>query len=246
MGALGEVLAMKQRKAILAQAREAQLKKFDVVFLITGRERRGKSVFLLHCLDDLGVPSLKGVLTLYGSEFHEIVHTAGFDQVVALDEAGEALFSRDSLKVENKRLVKTFQTCGYKRLITFLVMPNMKFIDRYFREHRIDGLFNVYARGKVNFFDRKRIETEIFRFKHVPVEVYKSDSFTDYQGKLREEYDRIKHEFVFARKVEPGTSLSLKDIIAWGLKIGKPQNEIAQFCGCSHVYVTQIKQALCK
>lgn len=237
---------MKLRKAVLEGARLAQSRKFDIVFLVTGRERRGKSVLLLHCLDDLGVKSLDGCLTLYGFKFHETVHNAGFDQVVALDEAGEALFSRDSMKEENKRLVKTFQTCGYKRLITFLVLPNMKFIDRYFREHRIDGLFNVYERGKFNFFDRKRIEREIFKWRYIPIERHKSDSFTDYKGRLRAEYDRLKHEFVFARQQGPHKSIALKDIIAWGLEREIPQADIARFCGCSHVYVTQVKQAVSK
>lgn len=194
---------MKLRKAILDTAREAQSTGWDIVFIIVGRERVGKSMLLLHCLDYLGVEKLDGCLTQYGWQFHKIVNKAGFDQVVALDEAAEALFSRDALKKENKRLVKTFQTCGYKRLITFFVLPNFNFIDKYFRTHRISGLFNVFKRGRYNFFDRRRFESQILKLGYIPTEIYKSDSFTDYKGKLRKDYDLIKHEFVFNPKTKP-------------------------------------------
>ena len=184
---------MQYIKKIIDLAKEKQGKDFDSVFIICGTEGTGKSHLGLNCVDHLG-GNIKNI-ALDKEDFIEVLSDIKDEDIVMFDEAGDGLFSRDFASKSNKDLVKTFMIIRAKRLITFLVLPTFFMIDTYFRKHRVRGLFYVYQRGKVAFYDKQGIE-KIMRFGEKNHKITGRPAFRDhypeYKGRLLEEYKKKK------------------------------------------------------
>lgn len=228
-------------KRVLDFAKEKQDEDYDSVFIIVGRERRGKSTLMLHMIEHLGKKSCKGVVSMDGKDFETHLYKSQHKDVVVMDEAGAVLFSRDAMKKTSKGLIKIFQQIGAKNLITIFCLPKVDYIDRYFREHRIDGLFNVFQRGYYNFFDRKQIENIIFKKHYVPVWVKKAHYFGKYKGCLKADYDQMKKDLIFSLgKKKDKPEIGKKDLIIALRSKGNTLKKIQEVVGCSSSYVSKV------
>ena len=171
---------------------------WDSVICIVGGEGVGKSNLMLHLLEYYN-PNCK---------IEDIgLNTRGFINSISkskqygnpvFDEAGDGLYSREAMGSFNKALNKLFMAIRGKNLFTILVLPDFFDLDSYFRKKRVKGLFEVYGKGKVKFFNKKQIDIINFkcdRFKKiygVKPSIY--DTFPKYKGKLAEDYAELKKE----------------------------------------------------
>lgn len=125
----------------------AQANAWDQVVVITGRERSGKSDFALHLvyrlMDEKGDP-LQNIAWTH-EEFADKVLNAKMFDIVWMDEAGEALFSQEWMKKEQKELVRAFLRSGIKRLIPIIVLPHISLLNKQLRERRVLWWVEVYA-----------------------------------------------------------------------------------------------------
>lgn len=187
---------MEKIKTILNIAKEMQEQDTDSIFLIVGMEGSGKSHLGLHCLEYLnGTPAQ---IALDKIDFLDILKVIPDERTVVFDEAGDGLFSRDFASQINKELVKTFMIIRGKKLIVFLVLPSFFMLDTYFRRHRVRGLFYVYKRGHVAFFDKRGITSIIHKgekdqqIKGARPIFY--DTYPRYNGYMIEPYKVMKRK----------------------------------------------------
>lgn len=238
---------MKSLIRILEIAKEKRLKKFDSVFVVCGMEGSGKSTLMLHGMDYLGAEPWQ--IALDRVNFVKAIWKTKKQEQACLDEAGDALFSRDALSDFNKDLVKTYMVIRGKGLITFLVIPDFFLLDRYFREHRVRGLFYTYRRGKFLFYTRKEIKKIISSGdRFIPMKpLYKSDSFPDYTGRLLQPYLEMKDKKIDCTLNElnekyssgkPNLASNQQMIITLYNK-GNKQAEIARVLKLSTAYVCE-------
>lgn len=182
---------MEKVKDILVIAKQNQFKEFDTPFIVFGYEGTGKSNFTLSCLDMLGVNSVDNI-ALDKDQFREALSKSKMYDVVCFDEAGDGLFNRDSLKKDQKDIIKAFMIFRARCMITFLVLPSIFAIDVYLRRHRVRGAFFVYGRGKVAFFDMDGIKDIINKCEKTQevkgVRPLFTDTFPKYEGKLLKPY----------------------------------------------------------
>lgn len=181
---------------IIDIAKEMQAEDTDSIFLVVGLEGSGKSHLVLNFMDYLNA-TMKNI-SLDKEDFLKSLSDIEDGSCFQFDEAGDGLFSRDALSKTNKDLVKTFMVIRAKRLIGFMCLPSFFMLDTYFRRHRVRGLFYVYQRGRVSFFDRECIDKIIFKCERYQrifgVRPIFTDSFPRYKGRLLEDYNKKKAE----------------------------------------------------
>lgn len=241
---------MDRIKRILDIAREKQGKDFDSVFIISGQEGSSKSHLGLQCMD-----YLKGSInniSLDQNDFIDSLQKSEDNDVIIFDEAGDGLFSRDFATSMSKQLVKTFMVIRAKKLITFLILPSFFMIDAYFRRHRVRGIFFVYKRGKVAFFDKKKIEKIIaYGEKSQNMWVTKPsfyDTYPIYSGSLLEDYKKKKatkiNETLISMKisnVKPDSKTSnIKSMILKGFR----NRDINYMTGSTPQFVSAIRRGM--
>jgi hypothetical protein len=162
---------------------------FDAVLVAVGRERLGKSTYmnrlLQFCAHELA--RCKGGKTSdYFSPKDRSLTTADFSASITegktgcckmLDEAGDALYARESASGSNIGINKLLMTCGNKNDIIGLCLPGYFQLDSDVRFRRLLSVSNVYGiphniegkwkidRGYVNYY----AGDDIFRIGQDPV-----------------------------------------------------------------------------
>jgi len=139
----------------------------DRVYAITGPERRGKSHLLLNMFDywyislleikDYGEEMIKH-FAANKKEFVLSLSTAPKFYMAIHDEILKDLYARDSISTFNKDLNKAYFIIGGKNLWTGLACPSILDLDSNFRKRRTHGMFHVYQRGKVAFYNREKLD----------------------------------------------------------------------------------------
>lgn len=226
---------MRAIQGILDIAKAKQKHGHDSVFIIAGLEGIGKSTLELWAHEYL--KGKQANICLDKEDMFRALGSIEDKEVLSFDEAGDGLFSRDFSSNVNKTLVKTFMIIRAKRLITFLVLPSFFLLDVYFRRHRVRGLFYVYRRGRVMFFDREQIQKIIaIGEKYQKISGTKPlfyDNFPNYKGVLLEEYLKKKDikiketlkNLQATMKVRGGT---IREQIHEFIKAGKRTTDIAK------------------
>lgn len=176
----------------------------DSVFCIVGAEGSSKSTLALHSHDYwLKKRRLKPDICRIGLDvkgFKNALAKAKKRDVVIFDEAGDGLYSRQTMSRVNVLLTKTFMAIRAQNLLTLLVLPDFFDLDTFFRKRRVRGLFYVYRRGRVMFFNQMQIQKIIDkceglkRIYGVTPSLY--DTFPKYTGILKKDYDKLKREKV--------------------------------------------------
>lgn len=239
---------MKSITRIMDIARAKQLADFDTVFMICGAEGSSKSHLGLNCLEYLG--GIQDKICLDQQDFIDGLKKCQDNDVIMFDEAGDGLFSRDFNSNTSKTLVKTFMVIRGKKLITFLIMPSFFLIDKYFREHRVRGLFYVYARGRVAFYDKNKI-MKIIKYGEKSGTIPRSvrplfrDTYPIYKGSMIDEYKekkriKIQDTLDAMGKKEAKQGSKTLEIQQWILK-GAKVKDIATMMKCHVSYVSHIK-----
>lgn len=162
----------------LRRIRDRYKRDFDTVILITAKERTGKSTLafwlgrLIH-----GESWSHEQMVFAGKDFIELAKTAPKGTVIVLDEAIHGGFSRDAMGKQNKELVKFLVICGERNLIAVICWPNINYLERYIREHRMHYWFLVKKRGTcevreplpTDFYGAKPASDLLFSFDYPAV-----------------------------------------------------------------------------
>ena len=106
-----------------------------------------------------------------------------------IDEGALALFSRESMTLSGRNMVKIFMTIRRKSLFTTVCIPSYRDLDKYIREHRVHLLINVTGRGKYTayFGDAiNKINQDIPKVKKINAVTVPSEYF--FQGYFNKQY----------------------------------------------------------
>ena len=137
-----------------------QRKDQDLVWIIDGKERSGKSTFAIQLAKILDPKFNLSKICMTPEEFTKAVIKAKKGDCVIYDEAFTGLSSRGSLTEINRMLVSLMMEMGQKNLYILIVLPTFFMIDRYVALFRAHGLFHVYEkqgkRGFWTFFNDKK------------------------------------------------------------------------------------------
>lgn len=169
--------------ANLNKAKEVVKKDWDMIFLVDGGERAGKSVFAQQCAFFLDPTLDLSRICFTPDEFRKAVLSAPPYTAVIYDEAYTGLNSRATMSVINRILVSLLAEIGQKNLIIFVVMPTFFDLDKYVALWRSRALLHVYTGDD--------FERGYFAFYNVDT---KKRLYID--GKKYYEYRGVKPNFV--------------------------------------------------
>jgi ABC-type dipeptide/oligopeptide/nickel transport system ATPase component len=108
----------------------------DAMILIDGLEGSGKSTLAFQIAKKLEPAFNSDTDLIIDYEDWEEVYDLGEKRVFILDEGGDLMFSRDSMKGENKMVIRIFQMARIFNHIIIVCAPNIHWVDLYVREHR--------------------------------------------------------------------------------------------------------------
>jgi hypothetical protein len=131
---------------------------YDQITIVTGYEGSGKSV-LASQISTMVSPEMS--INHVGYEPKDLIKifkNIKRGDTIWLDEGALFLFSRNSLKKENKILVELLSIVRQLNLHLVICVPNFFILDTYLRDHRVNSLFHVVVNRK-NFlyFNRDAI-----------------------------------------------------------------------------------------
>ncbi len=181
--------------------KELSEKDKDVVFLVDGRERSGKSKFA----DILGAFASLNLKTKYDisnicmtpNEFRDKIQNASKNQVVIYDEAHRGMGSRRALSEINNILIDLMMEMGQKNLFVIIVMPTFFMLDRYPALFRARGLFHIYERkgqrGFWVYFNEKNKQTLFILGKKLLN--YNCMKFPNFRGRFYNQYAVDEKEY---------------------------------------------------
>ena len=177
---------------------------FDVVFLIDGDEGCGKSTFSFS----LAWYLTRGKLTMdniaEGSQdaIKKLQSLPDYSLLI-IDEGSLTFSSRDTMKKENKQLLKILNVIRQKKMILIIVCPTFFELEKYLSFRRSRFLLHVYVdkktgkRGKFIYFgSKKKKQLYIYGKKNFGSYAYPKSQFTgsfvDFKLPFEEEYQKLK------------------------------------------------------
>ena len=179
-------------------------KDWDTVACICGDVGKGKSNLGLHMLEywqkklyNECNPSDVKHMCLDTNSFLKDLADCKKVEFTIYDEAGE-LSSRSAMSKLNKMIMVTYQIIRADRIFTLLVLPDIWYIDSYFRNTRIKHLFHINKRGHVAYWNTSKLkrlialnETRQMKNYYI-VEPCFTDTFPIYRGVMAEKYKELK------------------------------------------------------
>ena len=186
----------------------------DLIFVVAGREREGKSVLGNSILAYLDPTYYKDVnrCCFNGAEFLKQIKKAKNFQAVCYDEAQE-FTSRGAITKFNRVLIQALSMIGMKQLYIAIIIPSFFELDRYPAIHRSNFLLRVYSvlgrRGQFEFWNwDKKKNLYLFGKKGYDYNTVKPNfrgSFRKRAFPFGEEYNKKK------LKAIEGMNISFKD-----------------------------------
>ncbi len=170
--------------------------KFDQVTMITGDERSGKSALFFHIATILDENFPLSHITFTQTDVREKVRKISDESVIAMDEAGAAMFAQEWMERGQRELVKAFQVFGMKRLKFFITLPHKELLNNRLRNRRTHWWIDVYTKGvRRGYAELRRAvhskwQTRVF---WEPVFAF---TFPKYTGDLWGEYEKRKAIFI--------------------------------------------------
>jgi len=194
---------------ILLNIKRGLEKNFDYVLVIAGDTGTGKSMWNLHLVeawtkllggkvDKKTAPTIMKQVNVeklkWLGEFKELKR---YD-INTFDEGAAGLGSKQYMEMFSKTLEMLFQVVRHKMFFSVIVVPNFFRLNKFFREDRLRGLVYVNKRGHYNFYTRKQViklclinEKRIIKKMNIVPSLH-CGSFPDYDGVLREPYEKLK------------------------------------------------------
>lgn len=183
---------------------------YDWWTMVVGDEGVGKSTFNIKYNNDWAkITKTKfnvKAITLTIDEFLRGMINGKKSHAITLDE-GAALFTRDTMKRENKETVKKITQIRYRNLFVTICVPDPFIVDRYVRINRIKTLIRIPTRGVFEYYSKVKVA----QIKQDPVTkktIYPKPNFVgtfdainpnDKQLKaLWKEYQRKKNSYISA------------------------------------------------
>lgn len=125
----------------------------DLVFVVTGYEREGKSTIANSILKYLDPTFDLNRCAFNGEDFIDMLDKAKNFQAICYDEAQE-FTSRGAITKFNRQLVQALSVIGMKQLYIAICLPSFFELDRYPAIHRSNFLIRVYStKGKRGYFE---------------------------------------------------------------------------------------------
>jgi hypothetical protein len=131
-------------KGILDESKKAVSKDFDIIFLVDGGERYGKSTLAQQCAYFMDPTFDLSRVCFTPDEFKKAVLNAKPYTAVVYDEAYTGLTSRGTMSIINRALVSMLAEIGQRNLIIFVVMPTFFDLDKYVALWRSRALLHVF------------------------------------------------------------------------------------------------------
>lgn len=173
----------------------------DVVFIVDGKERGGKSKFAdilqAYVASVLETDYDLDNVCMTPEEFRNKVQSANKNEGVTYDEAHRGMGSRRALSEVNNILIDLMMEMGQRNLFVVVVLPTFFMLDRYPALYRARGLFHVYERkGQrgfwVYFNERKKQELYI---KGKKLLNYNCMHWPKFRGRFYNQYSIDEEEY---------------------------------------------------
>lgn len=173
----------------------------DVVFIVEGKERSGKTKFA----DILGAYASTKLKTHYDvsnlgmtpEEFRNKIINAKKKQVVIYDEAHRGMASARALSEINNILKDLMMEMGQKNLFVIIVLPTFFLLDKYAALFRAKGLFHIYERrgnrGYWVYFN-ERNKLKLYRGGKKEFD-YNCMRWPHFRGRFLNQYAMDEHEY---------------------------------------------------
>ena len=127
-----------------------QEKDFDCVIIVDGMERIGKSTLGITCgyyLTD-GNFSVDNICTSSDDTIKKM-ETCPDKSCLVLDESILIFSSRDSMKKEQKKIIKIMNVVGQKNMVFIVILPSIFDLNRQIAVRRSRFLLHCYTDGKL-------------------------------------------------------------------------------------------------
>ncbi|KKL67349.1 hypothetical protein LCGC14_2135890, partial [marine sediment metagenome] len=116
----------------------------DLVIIVDGKERVGKSVFTLQQAKYLDPTFNIDRICFTAEEFLKQIREAPQGSVVMFDESFRGLSSKGSQSRINKEIVQALMEVGQRNLIIFIVLPTFFLLEIYAAVLRSHALIHIY------------------------------------------------------------------------------------------------------
>jgi len=135
----------------------------DLILLLDGMERSGKSVFAQQIGYFLDPKFNLDKIVFRVEDFQHTVKTAEKYSCIVWDEAFRGLSKRQAISKINKQVVQTLMEVGQRNLFIIIVLPTFFELDKYAALHRCKALIHVvrndeYKRGFFKFYNYKKMK----------------------------------------------------------------------------------------
>lgn len=140
----------------------------DWFILIVGLEGSGKSslalnLFARFCqLSNYSIPdTLLRTLIYDEDELLRFISTLSPEEKylpILLDEGANILFNRESMNVKRNYILKFFNVMRFLNSIMIICSPNIKFIDKNVKTHRVKSVFYIPQRGVYWYYDKQQLD----------------------------------------------------------------------------------------
>lgn len=135
---------------------------WDCVMLIDGVERSGKSNLGLSCGWYLTDGKMKvSDICIGADDVIKKIGNAKEGSLLMLDESSLVFYSKDSMKKEQKKLIKILNVVGQKNIIFIMILPSVFDLMKDIAVRRSKFLLHVYTgrhleRGRYSYFSEKK------------------------------------------------------------------------------------------
>jgi|10_taG_2_1085330.scaffolds.fasta_scaffold01156_20 hypothetical protein len=183
---------------------EKHLKEWDSVIAICGVSGVSKSNLGLH-MAEYWYTKLKGIcesedikhFCLTKEDFVTDLSDCVPFEMTIFDEAGE-LSSRSALSKFNKSMMIAYQVIRADKIFTILILPELWYLDSFFRNTKIKALFHVYKRGRVACWLSQKVKKLVqlnqsrYLKNYYLVKPDFYDTFPIYKGVMADSYLKMK------------------------------------------------------
>ena len=139
-------------------------------------------------------------------------------EMTIFDEAGE-LSSRSALSKFNKSMMIAYQVIRADKIFTILILPELWYLDSFFRNTKIKALFHVYKRGRVACWLSQKVKKLVqlnqsrYLKNYYLVKPDFYDTFPIYKGVMAESYLKMKTNKTRQARLKLKEQISEKSVV---------------------------------
>jgi hypothetical protein len=181
---------------------------WDCQFIIVGDERSGKSTLGIQCgyILSNGKISIENIAPTASAAIEKLEDLPD-ESVLIIDEGSLMFSSKDTMKKEQRQLIKILNVVGQKKMVLIVILPDFFDLNKYISVFRSRFLIKVYAdknlrRGRFMYWgsSRKKILYEYGKKHYGSYKFPKSNfkgRFTSFNP-IFKEYEKLKVSSLWA------------------------------------------------